>query len=118
MKLEYKQNGDYKLPNLEIKNNTIKGKINRFGLLRLEYIKNNKKSLYTTLLMKNELNNYLVSVSNEAEIMFNNIMNDYINNDIKLSEKNKSENQLEWTKLMNNYKQSAEEIIKKELIYI
>ena len=39
MKLEYKQNGDYKLPNLEIKNNTIKGEINRFGLLRLEYIK-------------------------------------------------------------------------------
>ena len=118
MKLEYKQNGDYKLPNLEIKNNTIKGEINRFGLLRLEYIKNNKKSLYTTLLMKNELNNYLVSVSNEAEIMFNNIMNDYIKNDIKPSEKSKSENQLEWTKLMNNYKQSAEEIIKKELIYI
>ena len=68
--------------------------------------------------MKNELNNYFVSVSNESEIMFNNIMNDYINNDIKLSEKSKSENQLEWTKLMNNYKQSAEEIIKKELIYI
>ena len=33
------------------------------------------------------------------------------------SEKNKEINQLEWIKLMNNYKNTAEEMILKELIY-
>ena len=36
----------------------------------------------------------------------------------KLSEKSKNSNQLEWIKLMNNYKKTAEEIIKKEIIYV
>ena len=43
-------------------------------------------------------------------------MNNYIKNDYRLSEKNKRINQLEWVKLMNNYKNMAEEIIFKEII--
>ena len=45
-------------------------------------------------------------------------MNNYIKNDNKLSEKNKETNQMEWVQLMNNYKNMAEEIILKEIIYI
>ena len=35
-----------------------------------------------------------------------------------LSEKSKSNNQLEWIKLMNNYKNIAEEVILNEYIFI
>ena len=35
-----------------------------------------------------------------------------------VSEKSKENNQIEWVKLMNNYKNTAEEIILKELIYV
>ena len=45
-------------------------------------------------------------------------MNNYIKNDEKLSEKNKENNQIEWVQLMNNYKNMAEEIILRELIYV
>lgn len=45
-------------------------------------------------------------------------MNNYIKNDNKLSKKNKETNQMEWVQLMNNYKNMAEEIILKEIIYI
>lgn len=45
-------------------------------------------------------------------------MNNYIKNDYKLSEKNKESNQMEWLQLMNNYKNMAEEIILKEIIYV
>ena len=45
-------------------------------------------------------------------------MNNYIKNDEKLSEKNKENNQIEWVQLMNNYKNMAEEIILKEIIYV
>ena len=43
-------------------------------------------------------------------------MSNYIENDDKLSEKSKDNNQIEWVKLMNNYRNMTEEIILKELI--
>lgn len=78
MKIEYTKVGDYKLPNLTLDNKNNEG-VNKYGLLRFIYLKENKKSLYTTLFMKNYLT------------------------------KNKNNNQLEWIKLMNNYKNIAEE---------
>ena len=66
MKLIYTQNGDYLLPNLTIKNQNTNG-INKYGYLRLQYLKENKKALYTTLLMNNELINHLISVSKNSE---------------------------------------------------
>lgn len=107
MELNYIKVGDYLLPNLttEKQNNE---KINKYEYLRLHYLKENNKALYTTLLMKNELTNHLVSVSTEAENRLNILMEQYKNSDKLLSEKNKSENQLEWIKLMNNYKNMAE----------
>ena len=45
-------------------------------------------------------------------------MSNYIKNNEKLAEKNKELNELEWVQLMNNYKNCAEEIIFKEIIYI
>lgn len=117
MELEYTKIGDYLLPNLTIKNE-FKGAINKYGLLRLNYLKEHKKGLYTTLLMKNELENHLVSVSIEAENRLNILMENYRKNDELLSEKNKEVNPLEWARLMNNYKNCAEEIILKELVYL
>ena len=117
MKLNYTKVGDYLLPNLTIKNQNYR-KINKYRYLRLEYLKQHNKGLYTTLLMKDELTNHLISVSNECEERLKNLMDNYIENDEKLSEKNKTNNQIEWVKLMNNYKDSAEEIILKEMIYV
>lgn len=117
MELKYTRTGDYELPNLTLKNNK-KGTINKYGMLRLNYLKHHKKSLYTTLLMKDELTNHLVSVSKDVETLLNNLIESYKKRDKKLSEKNKNNNQLEWVQLMNNYKNTAEEIILKELIYI
>ncbi len=117
MELSYTKVGDYFLPNLTIEKQNSE-KINKYGYLRLHYLKGNNKVLYTTLLMKNELTNYLVSVSTEAENRLNTLMEQYKNSDGLLSEKSKMDNQIEWVKLMNNYKKMAEKIILKELIYL
>ena len=116
MELKYIKTGDYELPNLTLNDNK-KGAINKYGMLRLDYLKTHKKALYTTLLMKDELTNHLVSVSKNADNLLNNLMESYKKSDEKLSKKNKEINQLEWLKLMNNYKNMAEEVILKELIY-
>ena len=117
MELKYTRIGDYELPNLTLNDNK-KGTINKYGMLRLDYLKAHKKSLYTTFLMKDELTNHLVSVSKNAENLLNNLMENYKKSDEKLSEKNKEINQLEWVKLMNNYKNTAEEIILNEYVFI
>ena len=117
MNIEYTKVGDYLLPNLVIDNKNYE-QINKYGYLRLDYIKEHKKGLYQTLLMKNELTNHLLSVSIECEERLKTLMDNYIKNDEKLSEKSKENNQIEWVKLMNNYKNMAEEIILRELIYV
>ena len=116
MELKYTRTGDYELPNLTL-NNSEKGTINKYGMLRLDYLKAHKKAPYTTLLMKDELTNHLISVSKDAENLLNYLMERYKKSDEKLSEKSKEINQFEWVKLMNNYKNTAEEIILKQIIY-
>lgn len=117
MKIEYIKQGDYLIPNLKV-NEQKNINIGKYGLLRLNYLKQHNKSLYTTLLMEDKLIDYLISVDKECNDKFNLLINQYKETDIRLSEKNKEINQMEWIKLMNNYKNSAEEIILKENIYI
>ena len=114
--ITYTQVGDYKLQNLVLKETDNKP-LNKYGLLKLDYLKKNKKALYQQLLMTNELNNFLFSVGNEAQEMIDRLMDNYIKNDSRLSEKEKQNDQLSWVCLMNNYKSCAEEIVLQELIY-
>ena len=117
MEITYTNHGDYLLPDLTLKE-TKKGNINKYGRMRLAYLKEYKKALYTSLLMKEELTNHLISVSKSSEDLLNTLMESYKKSEEKLSEKSKETNQLEWAKLMNNYKITAEEIILKEYIFI
>ena len=66
--------------------------------------------------MEGKLHQHLLSVSKTSQNQLKILMNNYIKNDNRLSEKNKRINQLEWVKLMNNYKNMAEEIIFNEII--
>lgn len=117
MKIEYIKQGDYLIPNLKV-NKQENMNIEKHGLLRLNYLKEHNKALYTTLLMQDKLTDHLILVDKECNDKFNLLMKQYKETDIRLSEKNKEINQMEWIKLMNNYKNSAEEIILKENIYI
>lgn len=116
MNITYTKCGDYLLPNLILteKENKL---LNKYGLLRLEYLKSNKKALYQELLMKDKLNEHLFSVSIIAEDIINNIVNNLIELDSSITEKLKSENQLLWVQKMNNCKNTAEEIVLKEIVY-
>ncbi len=117
MKINYTKQGDYLIPDLIIKD-TKNININKYGRMRLTYLKEHKKALYISLLMKNELTNHLISVSKDSENLLNNLMENYKKSDERLSEKSKEINQIEWVNLMNDYKNMAEEIILKELNFV
>ena len=115
MNITYTKFGNYLLPNLTLPEKENK-QLNKYGLLRLEYLKNNKKALYQELLMKDKLNEHLFSVGIIAEGRINNIVNSLIKSDASITEKLKSENQLLWVQKIHNCKSISEEMILKEIM--
>lgn len=115
MKIEYKKYGDYYLPNLALAEKENK-ELNKYGLLRLDYLKNHKKALYQELLMKEKLNEHLFSVSIEAEKKVNELIDKLIEFDGTINEKLKAKNQMLWVQKMNTCKSIAEEIVLKEYV--
>ena len=118
MEIKYTRQGDYLIPNLYLEKDEECGKIGKYGILRLHFIAQNKQALYDTLLMTNKLTHHLLLVSDSCESLYKILMEDYIKNDEKLSEKSKELNPIEWTKLMNNYKNMAEEIVLNEYVFV
>ena len=118
MKVTYTKKGDFLLPNLYLEKGENYGRLGRYGILRLHFIAQNKQALYETLLMANKLTHHLLLVSDSGESLYKILIEDYIKNDERLSEKRKELNSLEWTKLMNNYKNMAEEIVLNEYVFV
>ncbi len=116
MEITYTKYGDYLLPNLILK--PIKqDNLNKYGLMRLNYLKKNKPTLYQQLLMQDNLYDHLFSVSIEAEDKVNYLIDEMVKLDDSITEELKTNNQMIWVRKMNNYKNIAEEIVLKELIY-
>ena len=118
MEIKYTRQGDYLIPNLYLEKDEECGRIGKYGILRLHFIAQNKQALYETLLMTNKLTHHLLLVSDSCESLYKILMENYIKNDERLSEKSKELNPLEWTKLMNNYKNMAEEIVLNEYVFV
>ena len=117
MNISYTKVGDYLLPNLKINEEKYKEYLNKYGLLRLNFIKKYRKNFYFQLIMEGNLYQYLLSVGKISEVKVNDLMQKFIKNDNKLSENLKEKDSLEWTKLMNNYKNIAEEIVLSDYIF-
>ena len=68
-KITYTQQGDYLLPNLKLPQQP-KVEIGIWGKRHLRYIKQIHPVLYTNLLTRCELTNYLADINERAEDMF------------------------------------------------
>ena len=87
MNISYTEIGDYLLPNLKINEEKCKENLNKYGLLRLNFIKKYRKNFYFQLMMEGNLYQYLLSVGKNSEEKVNDLMQKFIKNDTKLSEK-------------------------------
>ena len=110
----YRQEGDYLLPNLEVPESP---QIGIWGQQRLQYLRTNKRVLYTTMLMSGTLKDHLEEVDKSAEEMFEQLITQ-----IKLKEgireELKASNQMEWVRRLNNIRNRVEEVVWKELICV
>ncbi len=114
--IEYTKVGDYYMPNLVLAQEE-KVILNKYGRARLRYLKENKKAEYMIMLTKGTLNKHLKEIQEVAEQRIDIIIEE-LKKQNNLTEEMKNTNQLYWVGMMNNFKNTAEEIIYKELIYV
>lgn len=114
--IEYIRKGDYYLPNLVLAPQRVIT-LNKYGRLRLEYLKKHKKAEYTILFMDNKLTDHLEEVQETVTKRVEEIIQK-LKSQSDLTEEMKNTNQLYWVGMMNNFKNQAEEIVLKELIYV
>lgn len=113
--IEYTKIGEYYMPNLVLE----KGKINlnKYGRARLNFLKQNRKAEFTIMLVNGTLNNHLKEIQELAQERID-IIIEQLKQKNNLTEEMKNTNQLYWVGMMNSFKNTAEEIIYKELIYV
>lgn len=110
----YRQVGDYLLPNIEVPESP---QIGIWGQRRLQYLRTNKRVLYTTMLMGDTLKDHLEEVDKSTEEMFEQLTIQMKEQE-SITEELKATNQLEWVQRMNNIRNRVSEIVYKELIYV
>lgn len=109
----YRQEGDYLLPNLVAPESIS---IGAWGQRRKQYLKTQRRTIYTGLLLSGELHSHLAETDAQADTMFLQLVNQLAEQE-GITEQLKAENQMEWVRHMNNIRNRAEEIIYKELIF-
>ena len=95
MELNYIQQGDY---------------------LRRTYLQENRKAIYTGLLLSEELKAHLEEVDRQANEMLDRLI-EQMKKEQGVTEELKAQDQMAWVQQMNNIRNSAEEIVLNELIY-
>ena len=116
MNISYTKNGDYLLPDLKLEDKE-RFNIGKYGLLKLEYLKKNKRVVYIELLMKDKLNEYLHDIDINLMDKEQKLIKELAEKE-NVTEELKSSNQMLWIGKMNNIKNRVEEIILKEYIYV
>ena len=113
--IEYTKQGDYYMPNLVLQKEKII--LNKYGKMRLKFLKENRKAEYTIMFVNGTLNKHLKEIQETAEKRID-IIIEQLKQQNNLTEEMKNTDQLYWVSMMNNFKSTAEEMILNELIYV
>ena len=114
--IEYHLDGDYYIPNLAIPKQE-KITLNKYGRMRLRYLKEHKKAEYTIMIMNGTLNTHLKELQETSDNRVQQIIRE-LKAKSDLSEDMKNTDMLYWVGTMNSIQAQAEEIIFSELIYV
>ena len=115
-KITYHKEGDYFIPNLYLAVQPD-GCIGKYGKLRLDYLKNFNKGLYTELLIDGNLKQHLLDINESANERVHLLIKQFAKSE-NIDEYLKEHHQMEWVQAMNNIKNRAEEIVLNEVIYV
>ena len=112
--LKYELVGDYYL--IADDDEPEERPIGIWGQRHLRYLKKHRRNVYTDLLTRGKLNEYLAELNEEAEEMFARLLKELAEKD-GITETLKATDQMEWVRRMNAVRQTATEIVNQEIIY-
>lgn len=112
MEITYTLVGDYYLPNLTAPESP---KVGRWGMLRFNYLRKHRETLYTIMLMKGTLNPHLEEIDRQAQEMEQQLISQLAQQE-GITEQLKADNQMEWVARMNSIRNRADEIVLNDLI--
>ncbi len=114
--IEYHLEGDYYIPNLAMPKQE-KIILNKYGRMRLKYLKEHKKAEYTIMIMNGTLNTHIKEIQEIADNRVQQIISE-LKAKSNLTEDMKNTDVFHWVGTMNAIKAQAEEIVFSELIYV
>ena len=113
--LSYTLHGDYYLPDLVL--NEEEPTYGKYGMLRKQFLKEYRSARYQYLLLIGKLTEHLNQIDQEARKQVEMLTEQMVKKQ-GVTEKLKAQDQMEWVRLMNNIKASAEEIVLKNMVYV
>ena len=111
----YRGEGDYLLPNL-ILPDTDSRPIGKYGRMRLNYLKEHHRTLYTSLVLNGTLWEHLSEIDQSCNERLSRIIPAMAKQE-NVTEALKAVDQMEWVRRMNSIRNRAEEIVLTELVY-
>ena len=111
----YELQGDYYIPCLILPAEKEQP-IGLWGQRHLRYLKEHRRSTYTTLLTSGKLNSYLADVDTQAIKMMFRLVEQMAERE-GVTEWLKADNHMEWIKKMSNIQARAREMVNAELIF-
>ena len=111
----YTLHGDYYLPDLVLREE--EPTYGKYGMLRKQFLKEHRSARYQYMLLTGKLNEHLNQIDQEVREQVETLMEQMIEKQ-GVTEELKAQDQMEWVRLMNNIKASAEEIVLKNMIYV
>lgn len=114
MEIIYSQVGDYLLPNLTVPDEHYN--IGKYGMLRRDYLKNYRKSLYSIMMMNGTLLKHLAEIDKTCHEMLDRLVPQMAERE-GVTEALKATDQMEWVRRMNGIKSRVEEILYYDYVY-
>ena len=112
MNIEYRRNGDYLVPNIEL--NQPQTPLGKYGQMRRMFLKENRPVLYNHLLLSGTLYPHLAEIDQAAKDRLDRQMEELLKQN---PAPDKAAQQMAWVQHMNALKMQAEEVIQNELIF-
>ncbi len=113
--LWYELRGDYYIPCLAVPAQEERP-FGIWGRRHLQYIKTERKTLYTELLTSGRLNTYLADINEQATAQMHLLITQMAERE-GVTEQLKAQDQMLWVQRMNNIRDRAMEIVNHDLIY-
>lgn len=91
--------------------------VGKYGFMRWEYLRTNRREKYFRLLLDGKLNEHLHEVDEECHTRVE-LLVERMKAGAGITEELKATEQMKWIGLMNNVRNAAEEIVLRELVCV